>query len=163
MLICGTNRYENSKLSPKQIEGQLSRILFTEIDHNYVNPKTDRMGKQIIPIFKQNKWIDSTLVDRDGFNDSKIGGAKSVFNEYMTWAAFTLYLHDNFSKEDFDFINKSAEKLMIEGRRFVRFKEFNEKLLEMYLARKEGEKVSDMYPKILEMRILGLTNCKSVI
>lgn len=150
MLICGTNRYKSSKLSPKQIEGQLSRILFTEIDHNYVNPKTDRMGKQIIPIFKQNKWIDSTANDRDGFNYLKTGGAKSVFNEYMTWATFTLYLHDNFSKEDFDFINKSAEKLMIEGRRFVRFKEFNEKLLDIYLARKEGEKVSDMYPKILE-------------
>lgn len=150
MLICGTNRYENSKLSPKQIEGQLSRIVFTEIDHNYINPKTDKLGKQVSLIFKQNKWIDSTATNRDGFNYLKTGGAKSVFNEYMTWATFTLYAHDNFSKEDFDFINKSAENLMIDGRKFVKFKEFNEKLLEIYLARKDGEKVTDMYPKILE-------------
>ena len=43
MFICGPDRYDTSKvLSEKQKERLMSGVVFTEIDHNYVNPFTNK-------------------------------------------------------------------------------------------------------------------------
>ena len=74
----------------------------------------------------------------------------AVFNEYITHAVYLLYVVDYFQKQDFDVIKKEREKLMVEQRKYLKFKEFNEKLLELYEHRVPGQKVKDLYPLIIK-------------
>ena len=139
MFISGPGVYKKS--SGKVREGLLSRIVFTEIDHNYVNPITERYSNRVSKAFSDvEKW------NKQSGYCSPFG----TFNEYMTWAVFTLYAYDNYNERDFKAINQIVVYEMVKSRKFVLFKQFDEKLLELYLNRKKGETIPDLYPKILE-------------
>ncbi len=72
----------------------------------------------------------------------------AVFNEYMTHAVFCLYILDNYDQADADFIIKVRESLMVNVRHYIKFKEFNEALIDLY--KKNGNhKVSLLYDEIL--------------
>ena len=66
--------------SSKEKEAILTRVVFTEIDHNYVNPTTDKFTE-----------ISTLLQPLECWNSGKQGYQNSyaTFNEYMTWAVFT--------------------------------------------------------------------------
>jgi hypothetical protein len=142
MFICSP--IENSMLSEKVIEGLMTRVVFTEIDHNYVNPVTDLYKKRINKIFDdREKWTA-------GKDAANYGSPYSVFNEYMTWGVFTLYVHDNFSPEDFKIINQRTENQLVNSRGFSQFKPFNKVLLELYKNKKANQSIADLYPAILD-------------
>jgi hypothetical protein len=65
----------------------------------------------------------------------------------MTWGVFTLYAMENFSKEDFEVINERVEKQMSEWRGFIKFKEFNKMIIDLYS--KENKNIETLYPKVL--------------
>jgi hypothetical protein len=142
MFICSP--IENSKFSEKVIEGLMTRVVFTEIDHNYVNPVTDLYKKRIDKIFDdREKWTA-------GKDAANYGSPYSVFNEYMTWGVFTLYVYDNFSVEDFKIINQRTENQLVNSRGFSHFKPFNKVLLELYKNKKPNQSIADLYPAILD-------------
>ncbi len=123
-------------------EGLLSRVVFTEIDHNYVNSVTEQYLHR----------VNKAFADLDAWN--RQGGYRRpehTFNEYMTWAVFVLYAYDNYKKEDAEVIFKRGPvNTMVNGRKFVRFKEFADKLLELYRNRVQGQSIPDLYPGILD-------------
>ena len=142
MFICGPN--ENPKHNEKITEGLMTRVVFTEIDHNYVNPVTDKYRGQINKIFKnRSKWTS-------GKDAVHYGNAYSIFNEYMTWAVFTLYALDTYDEGDFKTVNESAELQMTNSRGFSRFREFNQKVIELYKRKGLNQNIADLYPAILE-------------
>lgn len=137
---------EKSKRNKKVIEGLMTRVVFTEIDHNYVNPTSDKYNLEINKSFKDlSKWATEDAL----YN---YNSTYSVFNEYMTWSVFTLYAKDNFNETDFGTVNTIVENQMSkpERRGFIKFKEFNQKLLDLYINKSANEKVEDLYPKILK-------------
>lgn len=122
-------------------EGLLSRVIFTEIDHNYVNSITSKNVGRVNEVFADlDKWKR-----QDGYPSSEM-----TFNEYMTWAVFTLYAHDTYEQRDFEIINDKMTKQMVNFRKFVLFEQFDKKLLEIYLTRKEGQTIPELYPAILD-------------
>jgi len=146
MFISGPKRRKNSKNYSKIWEGLLlSRIVFTEIDHNYVNPQTDKYKNDVDSVFSDiDNWATQRAI-------KYYSSPYNVFNEYMTWAVFTLYLYDNnFSQDDFKTVNKKTEDLMADQRGFYRYREFNDKLLDLYKNREENQTVVDLYPDILD-------------
>jgi len=145
MFICGPERYDTlPSLSEKQKEGLMSGIVFTEIDHNYVNPETDKYAKQVDSIFsKRSAWT------KPGISSDSYSSPISVFNEYMTHAAFCLYVQDTYDKSTADFVIDNREQLMVNRRNFTRFKEFNRELLRLKQEQKDS-KIIDLYPSILE-------------
>lgn len=145
MFICGTQRYDTMRnVSEKQKEGLMSGVVFTEIDHNYVNPETDRYASQVGSIFSQRSiWAKA------GNNSGFYGDPVSVFNEYMTHAAFCLYVLDTYDKPTADFVINQREQLMVDRRNFIRFKEFNRELIRLYQAQKTS-KLVDLYPLMLD-------------
>ena len=145
MFICGTDRYDSAaSLSEKQKEGLMSGIVFTEIDHNYVNPITNIHSKQVDSIFSNRAvWA------KQGNNNNFYGSPVSVFNEYMTHAAFCLYIADNYDQETANFVINNREQLMVNRRNFIRFKEFNQELLRLHKQYKD-RKLVELYPYILE-------------
>lgn len=122
-------------------EGDYSRILFTEIDHNYVNPISDLYRIQIDQIFSDlDKWNK-----QNGYRTPI-----STFNEYMTWAVFTCFAYDRYIESDFNKINNHTVDTMESGRKFIRFRNFNEELLWLYNTRQSDEILIDLFPKILD-------------
>jgi hypothetical protein len=142
MFICGpvTHQRYNANVT----EGLMTRVVFTEIDHNYVNPVSDQYRDAIYSIFSdRSKWTS-------GKDSDHYGDPLSVFNEYMTWAVFTLYAMDNYPAADFKIINERTEKQMVNRRGFCNYKAFNTKLMELYQARDSPRLIADLYPSILE-------------
>jgi hypothetical protein len=144
MFICGTYRYDKDKtLTEKQREGLMTGIVFTEIDHNYVNPTTSMYTKQIDSIFsKRGTWAKA------GRSSDFYGSPVSVFNEYMTHAAFCLYIADSYDQPTADFVIAKRESLMVDRRNFIHFKEFDQELLRLHRENK-NLKTADLYPKIV--------------
>ncbi|MBN8577002.1 MAG: DUF4932 domain-containing protein [Cytophagales bacterium] len=142
MFICGP--ITNPNWTDKIKEGLMTRVVFTEIDHNYVNPVSDKFKNEISKIFSsRTKWTSGK--DSKGY-----GSPISVFNEYMTWSVFNLYALDTFDESDFKTINERVEVQMSDWRGFSKFKEFNQKLVELYKNKNSGQSIVDLYPLIID-------------
>ena len=120
-----------------------SRVVFTEIDHNFVNPISAKYLSAIDTAFSErSKWVDEAI------GSSMYATPSAVFNEYMTWAVFTLYANDNFPEQDVLQFMTKMEKQMENSRGYVRFKEFNRELLRLYKENPD-KTVDELYPAIL--------------
>jgi hypothetical protein len=134
--------YQKSNYNSQVTSGLMSRVLFTELNHNYVNPESDNYKECINEAFGINgNWAAEAALK---FYSTPY----MIFNEYMTWSIFCLYAKDTFEEEDFKVINDITERQMMQ-RGFPRFSAFNKKLDELYAARLKDETVADLYPKIL--------------
>jgi len=145
LVIFVSSPTQHSNLSATLLEARDTRMLFTEINHNYVNPVSDLYLKEINLAFKnRKKWTGGKF--SDGYSSPY-----SVFNEYMTWSVFLLYALDRFPTADFSTIKKNLEQFMIDYRGFIHFIWFNEQLLELYEKKKPGMLVSDLFPVMLDL------------
>lgn len=121
-----------------------SRVVFTEIDHNFVNPISDRYAEQINTAFSNRQnWVN------EANGTSAYSSPYKVFNEYMTWAVFSLYCLENFSQEEFNVFVPMMERQMERNRGFVKFSAFNQKLLALY-KQNQKRKVDELYPEMLQ-------------
>ncbi len=115
---------EDKKTFSRREQARLMFMVFTEIDHNYVNPSTARVKGVEKAMGDWKKW---------GGGQTSYRGAEMVWNEYMTWALFTLYSHDRFKGPDAEVgIADLVEKM--ESRGFGKFRSFNDELLKFYRA-----------------------------
>lgn len=141
MFICSP--FDNPKLNPKVLDGLMVRIVLTEIDHNYVNPVTDSYLQEINRIFNdRQKWTSGSVA-------KSYDSPYLVFNEYMTYAVFTLYAYDHFDPAVFEEINRRTEIQMTKNRGFVKYQAFNQKVLELYKTQNH-KAIQELYPSILE-------------
>ncbi len=125
-------------------EALLSRLVFTEIDHNYVNAVTAEHRDAVNHAFADlGRWNR-----QDGYRS-----AEMTFNEYMTWGAFILYAHDTYDDETLEQIRRRVTSQMVDSRRFVRFREFSEQLLRLYARRMPSQSIPDLYPDILSWAV----------
>jgi len=142
MFVCAPD--ENLQVTEKDFEikaGQMAGVVFSEIDHNYVNPLTDRFNEQLkssMPSY--NAWNSQT---KPHYTSSY-----SVFNEYMTCGVFNLYALDTYTAENIDAIIQTEEQQML-NRHFHRFPAFNSKLMELYKA-KSKPTIDQLYEPMLE-------------
>jgi hypothetical protein len=120
-----------------------SRIVFTEINHSYVNPTTAQYLAQIEAAMQElADWKTAQVAG--GYNSFAL-----TFNEYMTWAVYTLYAYDAFPTDVFERVMASQVEFMVSKRGFTRFREFNKALLRLYIQKKEEKRVADLYPDII--------------
>lgn len=145
MFVCNTVRIDTIPgLTEKQKEGLMSGILFTEIDHNYINPATERYTKEVGDIFSNR-----ALWTNPGSNSDYYGSPVSVFNEYFTHAVFCLYILDHYDKSTADLVIGRREEIMVSKRNFTRFKAFNAELARLRQEHRDL-KVAELYPLILD-------------
>ena len=120
--------------------GNISRQIFTEIDHNYVNPTTKFYSKQILNAIGDYKTWNTS----NGYSSTIM-----TFNEYMTWGIFTLFAKEYFKPSAYKQINLNTELIMIKSRGFIKFDRFNQELLKMYLAASNNKYFNNLYPGII--------------
>jgi hypothetical protein len=141
MFICGP--IEDESMSNTFKEGLMTRVVFTEIDHNYVNPISDKYLSQIEEALTPlSDWATKETL-------KVYGNTYSVFNEYMTWSVFTAYALDNYDKKDFEKINERVELQMSDWRGFTKFKDFNQYFIKLYRNKKADQTIEDLYPEVI--------------
>jgi hypothetical protein len=129
--------------SPGVRRGFVQRIVFTELDHMFVNPVSDRFKSEIERAFRDRaRWT----TDRSSFYTSPL----NVFNEYMTWSAFFMFADGRLPAQDFDRVLELTTQQMGGPRGFIRFREFNSFAMQLWRSRAPGTRVVDLYPAILQ-------------
>ncbi len=147
MWVADGTGYDTKVYSQNQIAGIYTGVVFTEIDHNYVNPVSDNFKSDIERIMgdtNRTKWIKA-----DGDGKFYSNGYK-IFNEYMTHAVYLVYTNSVYAKDDQAVIENSRIKLMEERRKYYRFGYFYRQLKALYISKKDGETIKNLYPKMLE-------------
>ena len=118
--ISASNIYDKDRDTEGNISAEarlkFSRVIFTELDHNYVNPASDRFKSEIKnAIGDVNQWNSS----------GDYRSAEATFNEYVTWAIFPLFVRSEYG--DFYVEAAIADVNRVMTRRgFPKFPEFNE-------------------------------------
>lgn len=126
--------------SSKSREARMARMVFTEIDHNYVNPVT---LNHAFNVYRSVRPVSA-------WNESKTyGDSMSTFNEYMTWGVFVLYARDTYDTDAFPRVFEREARFMEENRGFVRFTDFTNELLRLYPSDEGAQSVDSVYPEIL--------------
>lgn len=114
-----------------------NHYLFTEMDHGYVNPISDKYEKLITSNFNLTIW------------DKKSGYAGiSNFNEYMTWAVYDLFI-----KENFPIVADSISlpwQYQNATRGFFAQNLFAKKVSELYFKQKGKKSIEHIYKPLLK-------------
>jgi len=135
----------DSKLSKIQNELFNTRVMFTEIDHNYVGPPTNANKAAIDSVFNQRAlWVNDKTEGTYAYPTPV-----NVFNEYMTYAVFLLYCEDNYDKTLYAETRSGLISVMAE-RGFPKMEVFLS-CLEKARALAPDKKIDELYPQLLEL------------
>ena len=133
-------------LSEKALLVRDGNIVFTELNHAFINPESEKpeYAARIQRSFEKiTTWNDPQKSARS-YND-----AFSAFNEYMNWALVCLRYADFAPESEQDILIRQTEKMMVEYREFLKFAEFDQFLLKRYKNRRKGQVLADLYPEIV--------------
>ncbi|MCX2718017.1 DUF4932 domain-containing protein [Lentiprolixibacter aurantiacus] len=121
-----------------------ARVIFTELDHGYVNPVSSKHVKQI-EVAMSDPEIWGNTRDAEYYFSPEL-----KFNEYMTWSVYLLYVKDKLRdrQEEFNRIFQETSQSMTRGRGFIRFEAFAEKTLELYIS-KPSKKVQEIQMEMI--------------
>ncbi|CCH00849.1 hypothetical protein FAES_2840 [Fibrella aestuarina BUZ 2] len=126
-----------------------THMLFTELDHAFVNPATAQHQALLAANFTASRWDMSS-----GYGRDSVG----VFNEYMTWAVYDLYVQTYFP--DVAATVSQDWALQNATRGFFASSAFNHELTRLYKARRPGQRLNDLYPAFIR-RLGALTSSLS--
>lgn len=126
-----------NQISDKDIASGL-HMFFTEIDHDYVNPITKKYKKLHSVNFTTSKWDKNS-----GYGNWD----RAVFNEYMTWAVYDIFILNSFPKVDKKVLLEWHEVNISRG--FYASSLFSKKLVELYMNKEKEETICSLYPKLI--------------
>lgn len=128
----------NGSSNNEDVEERLNsnHLLFTEKDHEYINPITDRNIELVSSSFNTKYWD----------NKSGYEGVNS-FNEYMTWAIYDIFLEEKFP----EYAKKLSTFWQYQNasRGFFAQNIFSDKVKELY-KQNGGKKFEDIYVPLLK-------------
>lgn len=124
---------------------QRSAVLFTEMNHGFVNPTTKVYAAAVeAALSNRNLWAN------DHGAAANYPGAQLLFDEYMNWGLVGLYYHDRMTPEDFAIAYPLIVENLQDGRGFRKFSTFQEYLLGLYTTRQQGQTIEALYPSIIQ-------------
>ncbi|USL95989.1 DUF4932 domain-containing protein [Riemerella anatipestifer] len=133
-----TEDFVNGVEKNTNIEERLhsNHLIFTEKDHEYVNPLTN------IYLNIVNSSFDTQFWDKNsGYEDH------NSFNEYLTWAIYDLFVAENFPKYSKRVSMQWKYQNMTRG--FIAQNIFSDKLLELY-NKSKSKKIEDIIKPLLK-------------
>jgi hypothetical protein len=119
-------------------------IVFTEINHGYINPEAEKYSDRITKaISNRDHWVDKSK--GPGYY-----GGMAAFNEYMNWGLVSLRIVDYAPRDEQDKMLANIDRMMTKGRGFPQFEAYDKFLVNLYRNRKPGQTLADLYPQIIE-------------
>ena len=141
MFINSSENMDGRDISESLKEGLRSGIVFTEIDHNYVNPISKKYLKEIKELMKDKDFWATTDAQQNYSSEY------SIFNEYMTHSLFCLYAIEKYEVEIANKIIESRIKMM-NRRGYPQFEKFNEILIALMMD--NTGRIDTAYPEIID-------------
>lgn len=142
MFVNSPESIDSNKEYPESLkEGLVSGIVFTEIDHNYVNPSSEENFKGIKGLIKE-KGTWATKEAQQNYSSEY-----AIFNEYMTHSLYCLYVQETYDEQIGKEIIEKRIRLMSK-RGFDKFEQFNLILLEM--RNQSSKTIYELYPQIID-------------
>jgi len=130
-------------LSTKALLVYRGNIVFTELNHGYINPAGERYADEIADaVSDRDLWVEA---DRG----ASYYGGNSLFFEYLNWGLVSLRIIDLVAPEEQKKLIDAVERSMVRNRGFIRFAEFDQFLLELYRNRGEHETLESLYPRMV--------------
>lgn len=123
-----------------------TRVMLTEIDHNYINAPTKKYEALINEALKdREKWVN---VKQEG--TEYYPNPARVFDEYMTFAMLPQFISDK-HPEDRKIIDYAYQDVnaALKARGFIKIKEFNEAIVSLK-KKYPDKKMEELYPDLLE-------------
>jgi len=137
-------RTKGAPLSGKGVTILRGDIVFTELNHGFINPEADRYVDRVRQAISQrDHWVDS------GRGPNYYGGI-AAFNEYMNWGLVSLRAIDFAPRADQKVLITVVDEMMTRRRGFPRFAAFDAFLVDLYNHRKPGQSIADLYPRIID-------------
>ena len=144
MFVNGPDNILTSSYDSITQEALQSGIVFTEIDHNYVNPVTKKYRDVItVKMAQLGDWNNQV---GSGYYNSP----EATFNEYLTHALFCLYVQETYPQEVADLVIEQRQQLMIR-RGFPLFQTFNQAFLTQFAKDQRRKPLSEGYPEIIAL------------
>lgn len=132
------------ELSPSASALRRGFVIFGEINHGFVDETGEKHVDRIADaVADRGKWVKS------GPATSTYDTPQMVFNEMMNWGLISLYLADQAPELEREKLIEQVEQIM-ERRGFLRFRDFNKFLVQLYVNRPHGRTIADLYPDILD-------------
>lgn len=131
--LIGNNAAEINDQAKRAVE---IHTLFTEMDHGFINPVTDRYRKEVERKFRNEYWDR-----RSGYQ------GQDCFNEYMTWAFYDIFVEKYFPAIA-DSISTQWHYQNAQ-RGFFASNLFSRQVKKLYHRKKPNERLSDLYPELL--------------
>jgi hypothetical protein len=131
-------------LSPAALVLLRSEIVFTELNHGFINPFADTFGDRAARAVRDRaRWVDPAR-GADYYADA------AAFNEYMNWALVSLWVTDVAPAGEDAPLIEIVDRMMTRSRGFPGFAAFDAFLVDLYRHRAPGQTVADLYPRIFE-------------
>jgi hypothetical protein len=136
--------FQGGKMSERAETVFRGNIVFTEINHGYINPEADKYADRIAKaISNRDRWVEKS-------KGTGYYGGNGAFNEYMNWALVSLRITDYAPRDEQDVMIANVDRMMTKSRGFPQFEAFDRFLVDLYRNRKPGTTVADLYPQIIE-------------
>lgn len=131
-------------VSDKANELFRGNIVFTEINHGFLNPLTAKYSNKISKATSNRYfWVAKEKGPR-------YYRGNNLFDEYMNWVLVNLRYVDYVSdRKEQEKLIKNIEKMMVERRGFLQFDKFSQFLVPIYRNRKPNQTIADLYPQII--------------
>jgi hypothetical protein len=137
-------RYFPGTLSEKAAIIFRGDIVFTEINHGYINPEAEKYAERILrAISNRDYWVDKSK------GQGYYGGI-SAFNEYLNWGLVSLRFVDYAPPDEQERMIAAVDEMMTKRRGFPQFEAFDKFLVALYRNRSPGQSLADLYPQIIE-------------
>jgi hypothetical protein len=139
--------YDSKKYSPESNVLERGIFIFTEFNHNYIGSVGLRFNfyQKLRPALGDlSKWLDYSKTAKN-YNDPG-----SCFDEYMSWGLVSLWFLDKAGQSEANTFIAENKDWMSKGRGFIKFKEFDTYLINLYKNKMQNETITDLYPKIIK-------------
>ncbi len=132
----------NPAYSEELKEGLRSGVVFTEIDHNYINPASDEYRREVKALIADKDFWATEDAQRS------YGSESAIFNEYATHSLFCLYVEETYNEATAKKVIADRVQLM-ERRGFYRFAAFNTAFSSLRKAN-PNQTIYELYGKMIQ-------------
>ena len=131
-------------LSPSANAFYRSSILFTELNHGFIEPRSSALLDRIEAVFEGGeRFVDRSILS------TSYGSGRRVFLEYLNWALISVYACERFGDADCQIIATRVSRTMSEERGFADFVAFQDWLLSIRKQNPEA-KLQTLTPAMVD-------------
>ena len=135
---------DDAELTPEALKVYRGLILFTELNHGYINPTIDAYSSELQEAMPQlSNWAGDETAR--GY-----GNASGIFTEMTNWALVSVRAYDLLPESEAEVISKRVAHIMVRNRGFTRFAEFQQQFLALSRGREKGVPVAHLLPALIE-------------